>query len=108
MGYGVSLPLTESASYDLIVDVDGNLKKVQVRYCSVKEVPLRRIHSNSKGYIVKKTKPNAYNWLYVYKPTGEKYLIKKYLSNRTTITPTNEYLIRSNEKLLLQPLENKE
>lgn len=94
MGYDVSLPLTESASYDLIVDVNGKLKKVQVRFCSVKEVPLRRIHSNSKGYVIKKTKPNAYDWLYILKEKGEEYLIKKCLVGRSTITPGSEYMIR--------------
>lgn len=94
MGYDVSLPITESASYDLIIDTNDELKKVQVRYSSVKEVALRRVHSNSKGYVVKKTKPNAYDWLYIFKNTGEEYLIKKCLSNRNSIVPTPEYLIK--------------
>lgn len=94
MGYDVSLPMTESAAYDLIVDTNVELKKVQVRYSSVKEVSLRRIHSNSKGYVVKKTKPNAYDWLYIYKNTGEEYLIKECLSNRNSIVPTINYLIK--------------
>ena len=94
MGYDVALPLTESASYDLIVDVGKNLKRVQVRYSSAKEVALRRIHSNSNGYVVKKTKVNAYDWLYVFKNTGEEYLIKKCLSNRNSITPKSKYLLK--------------
>lgn len=94
MGYDVSLPVTESASYDLIVDVGKKLNKVQVRYTSVKEVPLRRIHSNSAGYVIKKTKPHAYDWLYIFKNTGEEYLIKKCLVNRTTITPGKEYILK--------------
>ena len=93
MGYDVALPLTESASYDLIVDTNEGLKRVQVRYSSVKDIALRRIHSNSKGYVVKKTKPNAYDWLYVYKSTGEEYLIKKCLVNRNAVRPTAEYLL---------------
>jgi len=93
MGYDVSIPLTESASYDLIVDTNEGLKRVQVRYSSVKEVALRRIHSNSKGYVVKKTKVNAYDWLYIFKSTGEEYLIKKCLANRNAITPTVDYLL---------------
>ncbi|PIZ27589.1 MAG: hypothetical protein COY10_00570 [Candidatus Portnoybacteria bacterium CG_4_10_14_0_2_um_filter_43_36] len=91
MGYDVALPLTESASYDLIVDIGENLKRVQVRYCGAKEVALRRIHSNSKGYVVKKAKANAYDWLYIFKNTGEEYLIKKCLANRNSVTPTAEY-----------------
>lgn len=93
MGFDVALPVTESASYDLIVDTGTKLVRVQVRYCSVREVALRRIHSNSKGYVVKKTITNAYDWLYVYKKTGEEYLIKQCLSNRNSIVPTKEYLV---------------
>ena len=93
IGYDVSLPLTESAAYDLIVDTGKNLKRVQVRYSSVRQVALRRIHSNSKGYVVKKTKNNAYDWLYIFKDTGEEYLIKKCLANRNSLVPTPKYLI---------------
>ncbi|MBI3952390.1 MAG: hypothetical protein HY336_00345 [Candidatus Doudnabacteria bacterium] len=93
MGYDVSLPFTESASYDLIVDTGQEIVRVQVRYCGVHEVALRRIHSNSKGYVVKKTKNGAYDWLYIYKSTGEEYLIKQCLANRNSLVPKPEYLI---------------
>ena len=95
MGYDVSIPITESASYYLVVDTNKLLKKVQVRYSGVKQVSLRRIHSNSNGYVIKKTKPNAYDWLYIFKNTGEEYLIKECLVNRNCITPTKQYLIKS-------------
>lgn len=90
MGYDVALPLTESAAYDLIVDTNKGLQRIQVRYSSVREVALRRIHSNSKGYVVKKTRHNAYDWLYIFKNTGEEYLIKKCLAGRNSIVPTEE------------------
>jgi hypothetical protein len=51
-GYDVSLPLTESVAYDLVVDTGTELKRVQVRFTSSKEVDLRRVHSNSSGYVV--------------------------------------------------------
>ena len=93
MGYDVALPLTESASYDLIVDIGQTLKRVQIRYSGTREVPLRRIHSNSKGYVIKKTKVNAYDWLYIFKNTGEEYLIKQCFVNRNSIVPTKEWLL---------------
>lgn len=93
MGYDVALPFTESAAYDLIVDTSKELVRVQVRYSGVREVALRRIHSNSKGYVVKKTKDSAYDWLYIFKNTGEEYLIKQCLANRNSIVPTSEHLI---------------
>ena len=93
MGYDVALPFTESAAYDLIVDIGDELKRVQIRYSGTREVPLRRIHSNSKGYVVKKTKVNAYDWLYIFKNTGEEYLIKECLVNRNSIVPTIKHLL---------------
>jgi len=92
MGYDVALPLTESAAYDVIVDTGRGLKRVQVRYSSTKEVGLRRIHSNSKGYVVKKTKDKAYDWLYILK-SGEEYLIKRCLSHRNSIRPKSYHLL---------------
>jgi len=93
MGYDVAIPFTESAAYDLVVDTGNILARVQVRYSSTRQIALRRIHSNSKGYVVKKTKNNAYDWLYIFKNTGEEYLIKKCLVNRNSIVPTPEYLL---------------
>src|SRR6185503_17324624 len=93
MGFDVALPITESAAYDLILDTPEGLKRVQVRYTSINEVDLRRIHSNSNGYVIKKPKENAYDWLYVLKHTGEQYLIKACLHSRRSVTPKNDFLI---------------
>lgn len=87
MGWDVSLPLTESAAYDLIVDVEDVLYKVQVRYTTTKDVGLRRIHSNSKGYVVKHPSPKSYDWLYVFKSSGEEFLIKDSWYGKSTIRP---------------------
>lgn len=91
MGYDVSIPLTESAAYDLVVDVGGSIYRVQVRYTSTDEVDLRRIHSNSKGYVVKKCKENSYDWLYILNGEGKQYLIKECLSGRRSIKPSFQY-----------------
>jgi len=93
LGYDVALPLTVSASYDLVVDDSDGLHRVQVRYSTGREVELRRIHSNSQGYVIKKTKTKAYDWLYVYRPTGEEYLIKKCFDGRRAITVNDSYLL---------------
>jgi len=86
-GFDVSLPLTESAAYDLVVDVGGKLKKVQVRYTSTGEVDLRRVHSNSKGYVVKKTKVGAYDWLYIFADKKGEYIIKNCFVGRRAVRP---------------------
>jgi hypothetical protein len=87
LGFDVSLPLTESAAYDIIVDDNLGVWRVQVRFNGGAEVDLRRIHSNSKGYVIKKTAKNAYDWLYVLKKSGEEFLIKECLDGRRSITP---------------------
>lgn len=93
-GYDVLLPLTESAAYDLIIDTGKELKRVQVRYASTDDVDLRRVHSNSQGYVVKKSKPNSYDWLYVLKNNGEEYLIKECLAGRRSLRPRAKHLFK--------------
>ena len=46
-------------------------------YSSTREVNLRRIHSNSQGYVVKTFAEDAYDWLYVLRPDGSEYLIRE-------------------------------
>ena len=94
MGYDVSIPFTESAAYDLIIDFYGILRKVQVRFSTRgKEVGLRRIHSNSKGYVVKRPQEGAYDWLYILNGNGEEYLVIDKITNRNAITPQKRHLL---------------
>lgn len=60
--------------------------RVQVKYSSGKEVDLRRIHSNSQGYIVKKYTINSFDWLFVYHSSGSMFLFKEDLSERTSLS----------------------
>lgn len=93
LGFDVALPVTESAAYGLIVDDGLGMWRVQVKYSSGKEVDLRRIHSNSQGYIIKKTGANAYDWLYILKQDGSEYLVKECLSLRRSVRPAREFLL---------------
>jgi len=94
LGYDILLPLTESASYDLVVEQNGLLKRVQVKYSSDHDVDLRRIHSNSNGYVVKKAKINAYDWLYILSSDEKEYLIKECLCGRRSITLNDKYILK--------------
>ena len=85
-GYDVLVPLTESAAYDLAVDVDSKIYRIQVKFSSSKEVDLRNIHSNAKGYVVKKTAKNSYDWLYVLCGDDTEYLVRQCLDDRRSIT----------------------
>lgn len=93
LGFDVSIPLTESASYDLIIDTSKEIARVQVRYSSTKDVDLRRIHSNSMGYVVNKSKENAYDWLYVLSSNGKEYLFRKCFVGRRSIRPFDKNLM---------------
>ena len=89
-GFDVLLPVTESAAYDVVVDDGESLFRIQVKYSSNLEVDLRNIHSNSSGYKIKKTKNNAYDWLYVLHKSGDEYLVEECLSGRRSITFHND------------------
>ncbi len=94
MGFDVLIPLTESAAYDLVVDENEHLKRVQIRFSSSDCVELRRIHSNSQGYVIKKTKENAYDWLFVLREDGRQYLIKQCFAGRRSVKPTDKDLLQ--------------
>ncbi len=93
LGYDVALPITESAAYDIILDDGAMLYRVQVRYSSSREIELRRIHTNSIGYVIKKTKMNAYDWLYVLNAAGEEFLMKKCFDGRRSVHTQPEFKI---------------
>lgn len=87
MGYDVAIPLTESAAYDLIVDDGFQLTRVQCKFTSTpdRQVDLRRIHSNSMGYVVKMARDESYDWLYVLCGDDSEYLVRACLANRRSI-----------------------
>jgi PD-(D/E)XK nuclease superfamily protein len=93
MGHDVAIPLTESAAYDLIVDVGGRLARVQCKFISDqrKQVDLRRIHSNSNGYVMKRTIEGAYDWLYVLDADGREYVIEECFAGRRSVTLREEH-----------------
>ena len=88
MGYDVSIPLTESAAYDLVVDDGHQLARVQCKFANDRrrQVDLRRIHSNSAGYVVKRASEGSYDWLFVLDGGGSEYLIKACLAERRSVT----------------------
>lgn len=94
IGWDVSLPITESATYDLIVDCSKHLHRVQVKYTSGKEVNLKKVHSNAQGYVVKKTLTGDYDWLFVYSPTLGEYLVQECLVGRTSLTVQDKYRLQ--------------
>jgi hypothetical protein len=98
MGYDVSIPVTESAAYDLIVDDGRQLVRVQCKFSNDnrRQVDLRRIHSNSSGYVVKLTAENSYDWLYVLDGGRSEYLIKECLVGRRALTLCDKHRVGLN------------
>ena len=94
LGFDVALPLTESAAYDLVVDDGDRLWRVQCKFTGGTQVDLRRIHSNSNGYVVKRTQAGAYDWLYVFRSDGTEYLMKECLVNRRAVNLSEENRLR--------------
>jgi hypothetical protein len=88
MGFDVSIPLTESAAYDLVVDDGSRLARVQCKFANDRrrQVDLRRIHSNSTGYVVKRALEGSYDWLYILDGANAEYLIKECLAGRRSVT----------------------
>jgi hypothetical protein len=97
MGFDVSIPVTESAAYDLVVDDGEALRRVQCKYCGTakRSVDLRSIHSNSGGYVVKFVPRDAYDWLYILSKEGDEYLIRACLHGRRGVTLNPAYLLRT-------------
>jgi hypothetical protein len=76
-GYGVSLPFGEDSDYDLIVDRDGELERVQVKYASSKRGVIAvncRSHSWTNGKVrrTKRYTPAMIDWIAVYDPSEDR------------------------------------
>jgi len=82
-GYTVSIPLTDNQEYDLIVDIDGNPNKVQVKTSRLEsrnakgyDVQLRTLGGNrSWSGVSKKFDPNRVDYLFVLTNDGRMYFI---------------------------------
>jgi hypothetical protein len=76
-GYTVLAPLSDSDKYDLVVDIDGDLKKVQVKTSRHQtstggyEVTLATKGGNRKMNTIRKRSQGDYDELFVLIETGE-------------------------------------
>ena len=73
-GYGVAIPFGEDCDYDLIVERDGKLERVQVKYARSKDgvIPVRcGSHSLTNGKVrhTKRYTLATVDWIAVYEPT---------------------------------------
>jgi len=102
LGYTVSIPLTDSQDYDLIVEFpELGLQKVQVKTTNSKSprgkyvVGLRITGGNSKSNFVNKLNTEIlYDQLFILTADGDKYLISKDIikDNKNSINLGESYL----------------
>lgn len=80
LGCTVSIPLTDSQAYDLIID-DGIIKRVQVKTSTCRKnsgswsVEMRTKGGNKSGERVSSFDPTAVDIVFIATQSGERYLI---------------------------------
>ncbi len=96
-GYTVSIPLNDTQDYDLVVDIDGKLRKVQIKGTSFKtkygiyQVSLKS-SGGTKGKIYKTVKDTDVDLTFVACDDGQMYLIpKNVIQNSSSINLGKEY-----------------
>src|SRR5574341_2222316 len=98
-GYHVSVPLTDSQDYDLVVEADGRFFSVQVKttyhqkypgiYCATLKVSGGNRSGTGK---VKYFDPKRIHYLFILTERGDMYLIPSYVvTNRTSINLGEQY-----------------
>ena len=96
MGYTVSIPITDSQDYDLIID-NGNILKVQVKttkfkYNGVYCVNLKTCGGNRSGQTIKNFDLNTSDLLFILTDSNDIYVIpKSEIDSRTAICLSNKY-----------------
>lgn len=96
-GNNVLIPLTDSQDYDLVVDIDGFLNKVQIKYTSQKApsgnylIALRSI-SGSSRQTYKTVQDTDIDYLFCVTEVGDNYLLPiTEVTHASTITITSEF-----------------
>lgn len=84
LGYTISIPITDSQDYDLIVDTGTNILKVQVKTTSYKtehgvySVGLKTCGGNKSGNSIKTFETNSSDLLFVLTNDGDCYSIPRH------------------------------
>ena len=98
-GYTVSIPLTDSQDYDLVVGIDDKLYRVQVTTTSQKQqsgnyvIELRTVSYGGKDYTIKHFDSKVVDYLFVITDSGNKYLIpvQVFGQRRRSLTLSSDY-----------------
>lgn len=81
LGYRVAIPLVDNQEYDLIVDIEGDLAKVEVKSTSVKQssgswsVQIKKVRPNKTENTITGFNNNLVDYLFVYTTEGDCFFI---------------------------------
>ena len=95
-GYEVCLPIGDKRHYDLLVEKDGKVARVQVKYAGLYpskkgcRAALRITGGNQSFSYAKKYADDAFDVLFVYTAKGEQYAIPW-----SKVTPRNELSVEN-------------
>lgn len=99
IGYTVSIPITDSQDYDLIVDNGSKLLKVQVKTTSYKtthnifQVQLKTSGGNRSGSTIKTFDKNDSDLLFILTDNSEMYLIpRENIQSKSAINLGKDYV----------------
>jgi hypothetical protein len=74
-GIIVSIPLNDSQPYDLVADIDGELKRIQVKTTTSNVISLRTTGGNQSFHTAKLFEHNSCDFIYGMLDNGESWLI---------------------------------
>lgn len=79
-GFEVCLPIGDKRPYDLVVEKDGLLKRVQVKYAGLYNsnecrVALRVMGGNQSWHTAKKYEDDDFDYLFVYTASNRKFVL---------------------------------
>lgn len=94
-GMVVSIPLNDSQPYDLVVEIEGVLKKVQVKTSTSEIIALRTTGGNQSFHTAKLFEHSKCDYIYALLETGESWLI-----------PTTEFTNVNSLKVVDKKYEN--
>jgi len=91
LGFVVSIPINDSQAYDLVVELDGKLQKVQVKTSTTDTIGLRTTGGNQSFNTTKLFNHNNCDYVYGLIETGESWLIPtSAFSNKNSIKLTDK------------------
>jgi len=97
LGYTVSIPLIDNQGYDLVVDIDEKLYKVEIKSTSVKcptgwSVQIKKVRPNRTTNVITPFDSKSVDFLFVYTTEGDCYFIpSEDIETKSQLTVPGKY-----------------